>query len=780
MDRYQTHGEVGDLNRAITLLEQAVVASEDSAVPSECLNNLGLALHARYERSGSMADVERSIELHRQAIEKLPPDAPQLGGCWQNLSMSLQARADRTRRPADLNEAIRASEQAVARTPDGDPTRADVLNSLGVRYSSRHERTKNADDVKRAIATLEQARAAASKGHPAWTGILNNLGQAYSYAYLQGKDAADLHSAVAAFREAVAETPTDSPHFPRHLNNLGNGLKERYALAGDENDLRDARNAYQQAARQGLISSAEEGLRSARQWLLWAVERRAWEEVTEAYGYISQAIGQLFLIQSGRLHKEQWLYEAQGLPAEAAYAFGRLKRPADAVLYLERDRARLLAEALARSRLELEQQRAGGPAQPDPEQPLSYRPSTPGVEESLRPMTIEDVRSARSLLGPNGALVYLAAATHGSIGLIVAAGGVEAIDLPLTAAEFSRLLWKEDEGGYLSGQLGDGAALDKALADLLPVLGNRLLEPVARRLRELAADRVALVPVGRLALLPLHAPRCSWQPDGKCLLDEWPVIYAPSAGALLEAARPRRRPDVLAVALGHPRGPKVKPAYFTDLLAREVNELLKGDSPLLHEHATAEGLESLLRSRAPAHLFLGCHGIFEPNEPLASGLDLADARLTLERLLDNARLPATELVTLCACQSAISDFQTLPDEVISLPAGLLQAGARAVVATLWTVDALPTVLLLRRFYRCLVGGARPDGALAHSVAWLRQLDRPAYLKEVKELKSRADSATAGMLDFLNAYYLEFRPFASPRFWSAFTLTGYPDGGSHVP
>ena len=32
-------------------------------------------------------------------------------------------------------------------------------------------------------------------------------------------------------------------------------------------------------------------------------------------------------------------------------------------------------------------------------------------------------------------------------------------------------------------------------------------------------------------------------------------------------------------------------------------------------------------------------------------------------------MPATELIVLCACQSSLSDFRSLPDEAVGLPAG---------------------------------------------------------------------------------------------------------------
>ena len=158
-------------------------------------------------------------------------------------------------------------------------------------------------------------------------------------------------------------------------------------------------------------------------------------------------------------------------------------------------------------------------------------------------------------------------------------------------------------------------------------------------------------------------------------------------------------------------------------------------------------------------------------EPLRSGLELADGRLTLGQILDRVRLPATELVVLCACQSSLSDFRNLPDEAVGLPAGFLQAGAQAVVAALWPVDALPTVLLLRRFYDRLLAGEQLAAALSRVAAWLRELGRPTFDQEVAVLCRLADAETAFYLERAAGAFAGEHSFASPIYWAAFTFNG---------
>ncbi len=79
------------------------------------------------------------------------------------------------------------------------------------------------------------------------------------------------------------------------------------------------------------MAQPEVAIVSARSWGNWALQRRAWEEAVTAYTYGRQAIDMLFATQFTRQAKESWLKEAQGLPANAAYALAKLGRLEEAV-----------------------------------------------------------------------------------------------------------------------------------------------------------------------------------------------------------------------------------------------------------------------------------------------------------------------------------------------------------------------------------------------------------------------------------------------------------------
>src|SRR5579871_6687221 len=72
------------------------------------------------------------------------------------LAFELISRFDRTGSMDDLNRAITMNEQAVAWTPEDHPNRGAMLTNLGNVLQRRFDRTGSMDDLNRAITTNEQ------------------------------------------------------------------------------------------------------------------------------------------------------------------------------------------------------------------------------------------------------------------------------------------------------------------------------------------------------------------------------------------------------------------------------------------------------------------------------------------------------------------------------------------------------------------------------------------------------------------------------------------------
>ena len=142
-------------------------------------------------------------------------------------------------------------------------------------------------------------------------------------------------------------------------------------------------------------------------------------------------------------------------------------------------------------------------------------------------------------------------------------------------------------------------------------------------------------------------------------------------------------------------------------------------------------------------LHLAAHGDFRFDNPLFSGLILADGWLTTMDIF-NLRLKAS-LVTLSACQTGRNVIGG-GDELLGLMRAFLGAGAASVVLTLWAVEDHSTAQLMEIFYKKLTDGYSKGAAL-----------REAQLQFI-----RADD---------NASIEEAGNYTHPYFWAPFFLVG---------
>ncbi len=198
---------------------------------------------------------------------------------------------------------------------------------------------------------------------------------------------------------------------------------------------------------------------------------------------------------------------------------------------------------------------------------------------------------------------------------------------------------------------------------------------------------------------------------------------------------------------------------------------------------------SLLDALTGASLVhLSCHGRFRPDDPLESGLLLADGELTLRDIIaaNFSALAKARLAVLSACQTAIADFRNLPDEAIRLPAGLTQAGVPSVVGTLWSVSDASTALLMVRFYGLLLQDKLvPHEALRRAQCWLRDAtnaDLDAYLTQHEALalarqrpaERMPPSAVHTLLGPVLKGDPNKRPYAHSYYWAPFVFYGAED------
>ena len=106
-----------------------------------------------------------------------------------------------------------------------------------------------------------------------------------------------------------------------------------------------------------------------------------------------------------------------------------------------------------------------------------------------------------------------------------------------------------------------------------------------------------------------------------------------------------------------------------------------------------------------------------------SGLVMAGQEiLTIDWIRGFVDLRRCRLVVMSACDSGVTDFLRDPSESVGLPVALVEAGAAAVIGTLWSVADSHAADLVTRFYELHLGdGLTPTQALRSAQRELRSL-----------------------------------------------------------
>jgi hypothetical protein len=611
------------------------------------------------------------------------------------------------------------------------------------------------------------------------------------------------------------------PSDPQEASSLAHDAIE--ALEGNTFAARDRLQAFRLLARTSLTEDNPEGLLNAIGYLEAArdaihgdlpdfyiatcydlggayAQADRWADAAQAFESAVEALDrryQMLLIFRSRAEDVSLTVSVRH---HAAYALARCGRNEDALLMLESARARILGEALARDTADLEQVSSVDPdayaaflgaaeqvravelrgrdlAQDMSSVTYAEREldeaareayaalsaatdrisDLPGMRNFLAPPRIEDIA-----VQPRHVLVYLVSTRWGSLMLAasrvthdaqlgISAQRVEGItdtdlrsalaiypDAVTTSIPASRLIAAID-------QIGD------QFADVL----NQAIRP--------SVERIILVPCGLLGVLPLHLV---WTAPGatRRLIDELPVVQA-LFGRGLTSAHGADRPVEPFVVVANPR----KDLQYTE---DEVFAIKAGwtDMHLLAGSAASiAAVQSAARSAGCVHL--ACHGRQDPATPLASGLELADGKLTVAQLLAEhpPAFAASRLVVMSSCESAAVDPKA-PDEVVGLPAAMTYAGAAAVVGSLWRIDDAAAAVFVVGFYARLRAYRRtipawaPADVCRDTQLWMRSVT-------ASELLTSMQGISPELRAWLRLFSPSDMPFADPRHWAPFTVLG---------
>ena len=231
--------------------------------------------------------------------------------------------------------------------------------------------------------------------------------------------------------------------------------------------------------------------------------------------------------------------------------------------------------------------------------------------------------------------------------------------------------------------------------------------------------------------------------------------------------------DLLAVH--DPRPSSAPPLRRAAVEAAGVRAHFASGVVLAGNEADPDAVLRLLREHDVAHF--ACHGRADLLTPLDSSLTLAgDRPLRLRDILglrsgDESR--PLRLVVLSACETGAVGVH-VPNEVVSLAGGLLEAGAAGVIASQWPVPDLSTALLMLRFYaEWKDGGLPPVEALPAAQRWLRDTTNKQKAEHFAPGAPHGlpTEAARSLWRALVRLEPERREFTHPVHWAGFVFTG---------
>ncbi len=778
-----------NLEQAMTCCQEALRFYTAEATPHDyamAQNNLGAA-YLNLRTGDRASNLEHAIACFQQALRLWTPEAAPLDYAMAQTNLgSAYYYLGKGDRASNLEQAIACYQKALRfYTPETAPFKyALAQTNLGSVY-----RDLPAGDRAR---HLEQAMACYQEALRIWTPetaphdyatVQNHLGLVYFNLPIEDQ-ARQLEEAISCYQEALRfQTPETDPYGCRATNN---NLAQLYFNHGMWHDAlrayRVAMRIEEQLYRSGLSTSSKAAEVSGRvvfySYAAFAAVRCG--EIAEAFLILEQSKTRL-LSDALRLHVRRpphvpdarWsAFEEAGAVVRATQAEQTPLRAAgqDSVqVYAARVQAGQAANAALDSAIA---------------QVRTYAPQfLAAFDRSTLVAQLPDRQTA---------LISFCITERGSMGLIVSQHeqeGVQVIEMPTFTEEDLRRLfiatnpeglapsWFEAYRRFLRN--GGPSSIEhwqETITQVLAVLSEQVFAPIVSAL---PADikKLILMPSGALFQFPLHAVPLPGD-HSEVLGERYQVSYAPSFEVLVEAqARVRQdvTPELYAV-INPQNDPRL---LFTPFEGEAIARLF--DRHTVDAGQAGTKAQVLAGAQGQTYIHFSCHGSYNWYDPPASGLDLADGRLTVADLQQGTiDLSMVRLVTLSACETGITDvLGDNAEEYVGIPSGFLLAGVPCVVCSLWAVPDLSTALLMERFYRNHLKRRMGLAAALRDAQWLvRTLEIGAVAEYAEHCYQQAQQREKAALFQLMRYYRHLaeqdptmHPFAHPYYWAAFTVNG---------
>ncbi|MBN3869893.1 tetratricopeptide repeat protein [Nostoc sp. JL33] len=332
--------------------------------------------------------------------------------------------------------------------------------------------------------------------------------------------------------------------------------------------------------------------------------------------------------------------------------------------------------------------------------------------------------------------------------------------------------WNQQYADYRKGKNKQGKKAitwRDNLPEMLRNLSNILnINAVVSEIPEIT--QLILIPHRDLHRFPLHA----------LFPPEFTITYLPSAKiGLIPQTYLQKRGDEQhnLLSIEHPNSKGYPHLEFAQIESEAISRMFPNHSRKRSEKATKAAIINALPQDYSILHFTG-HGEYNFQNPALSHLALAgEDKLTLADIR-NFNLQSYQLVTLAACETAITGNHTITTEYVGLVSGFMGCGVAHVVSTLWTVESAASALIMIQFYQLLQQKQSEAVALAKATQWLRNVTNAElaewYAVQIAKLPQNEGIIRPFLQDQLNDITIRQttdQPYNDHYHWAAFTIIG---------
>jgi hypothetical protein len=606
----------------------------------------------------------------------------------------------------------------------------------------RFAHSKELVDINDAISALERAADVTPDGHAQKPVHLGNLGNVFNLRFQHSRDLVDSAAAISHYRRAaISSTGSPSVRYRAALvwARLAFGVDAPSALDGYAIALnlqpqvawlgQTIPARYRELAYMGDIASeAAAAAISAKQYetaLEWLEQGRSivWNQLLHLRTPVD-ALRDVEPSLANDLVRVSRDLEHAGSSGAAARGFAMTSDPQLSMEKVAQDHRRLAEE---RERL------------------VKKARDIPGFEDFLRPKRFAQLCSAAEA-GPV-VVVNVHERRCDALVLMAAFEGVLHIPLERFSAEEARRLHqslkqlllaagvrireleREDTRATRLATITEGGSFQSILSNLWSCVVKPILDELAFNVSPTAdPPRIWWCATGSLAFLPIHAAGIYDKDTAGFNVSDYVVSsYTPTLSTIINGTESRETRGkfrgLLAVCQPNTPGQSTLPNTMVELT--QIQEQAAAHNFDVH---SLEGPAALVESvvggmETHSWIHFACHAMQDTAEPTKSAFCLHDGRLELAAIITKSFRHA-DFAFLSACQTATGD-EKLSEEAIHLAAGLILAGYRGVIATMWSILDKDAPVIAGHVYSELFGDAEPDStraalALHHAVKCLRQ------------------------------------------------------------